>query len=228
MKRSPLLISFEGMDGAGKTTAAAAVTRELNDRGVNAKFLNKKTRFEFHEESVTKHMHALQDILWLKQNTDHVTLFSGRHWCLLIASWFQAYDLIIPRLDCEVVIVDGLHFKYLARYLRRDDFEGRSIRDMFSASPTPDISILLKLDSAEAFRRKKDFSPFEAGQQDGVTGSLKEAFCSYQEGVFEELSRELRDKSTEVIELDAGGPEEAIAMKATEIVMARLSCGEYA
>jgi thymidylate kinase len=177
-------ISFEGLDGAGKTTMARLVAGELSDAGVATRFVERKNG-EFPTPELTRRMALLKELIWeygdlpLHEYGDEHALFN-------MASWFSVLDRckIKPLLDqgCTVII-DNWYYKFASRFRAKPGINFALVKQCFSHLSRPDAVIFLDVSPSVAGGRKEQFSRGECGNFDGMTGLTRENFIRYQESV---------------------------------------------
>lgn len=217
-----MLITFEGMDGSGKTTLARVVVELLLRDGLRVEHMEKKD-VSFGTAYVQRHMAALKSVLWEYAPDDPLQELGDRHWLHLQASWFAALDHCRIRPANEsgaVVVLDNWYFKIMARFLLKPHFEAREVMHAFAALTRPDFVFLLDLPAGTALRRKRQVSSAECGLLDGFSGRGSESFVSYQEKVREQMVKMGRERGWTV--LDANQPPDALAERCVTLIRERM------
>lgn len=184
-------VSFEGTDGAGKSTIARRVFEQVRGDTGDVVFLEKNRPIPT-EPYAAFHLAKIREILWEYEPSAPLGVLGDFHWLHLIASWFHAtYECSVrPHVEQgRVVIADGWHYKYLARFALKKAPLSVSVEAVFGGIPTPDRMILLDVDPAVAAQRKMgDLKPSESGELDGgVEVDRRRGFISYQTAVREVL-----------------------------------------
>lgn len=215
-----MFISFEGIDGAGKTTASLLLVQVLTALGVRACHLSRK-RPMFEDRYVAAKADQIRDALW-PSTPDEPQYKLGDHFYLwLTAAWLNLIDenLIKPRLSKgRVVVVDGWYYKAAARHSMRPHIRPGLIEECFHPLSRPDLVILLDVPAAEAARRKAVYSNAEAGINDGEPVRSAEGFIAYQERCREALHEVLRREASQLAILDGTMEANAIANAANSLV----------
>jgi dTMP kinase len=190
-----LIIAFEGIDGAGKSTAALDLSARLTEKGIDnvligsaslrdndAEGIAESTNFASRseqEEEVIREIWELRDEI--------ARGFGPRALCLSNA-WEFAYrweSLALPALDVgKVVIADRYVDTALVREVLRGVDESY-VRGVYSFAPDPDLVVYVELDPTIAYERKTRagliIGYFEAGR-DVIRGarSLRTSFVAFQ------------------------------------------------
>ncbi|MGW4411371.1 dTMP kinase [Nonomuraea sp. NPDC004702] len=186
------LITVTGIDGAGKSTLAAALHAALKDANKNAILVGKHTTEVPMSAELSAYVDSVNTVVYRRDPT--VGAACGNHyWLCALAAWYALQDRLIirPALRAGVhVILDNAHHKILARYAVCPDVPTDLARQLFAHLTQPDLILFLRISADEALRRRNgDFTALEAGR----TGSTSEAFISYQTCVTEELRRQATD-----------------------------------
>jgi dTMP kinase len=145
--RHPQFITFEGIDGVGKTTQVQLLTDYLIRNGKDAVVC--------YEPGATEIGEQIRAILL---NPDNVQMFSLTELLLFFASRSQLIqELIIPSLrDGKVVLADRFFDSTLAYqgYGRGIDIQLiERLNAIATQGVTPDITFLLDIDVADAIKR---------------------------------------------------------------------------
>jgi dTMP kinase len=190
-----MFIAFAGIDGAGKTTTAAAVAKLLGDGVDNVDYLDGK-RPRFSQPYVQTQADRLRAALWDPDGDQYLLGF--RHYLFLSAAWFEMLDrcLIEPALDDgRTIVTDGWVHKSAARSaLRAPHVSATECRAAYLRLTRPDLTIMLDIRPEEALARKAEFTRIERGGSDGVAGDGENGFVAYQNRVREVLLRMADDE----------------------------------
>lgn len=216
-----VMICFEGLDGAGKTATAREVTRRLKAAGEAAVYVDKSNP-DFVHPFVQRHMAALRRVIWENENADPTEALGFEHWVHLLAAWYDVVDRCRVRPLLEggyTVIIDGWHYKYLARFLHKRFPPAEHVRACFGALRRPDFVVLLDVDPAIAAARRTQLRPTETGNLDGFSGQTRENFIAYQTLVSRALTAVLAHESTVTIRVGTN----SLMAVADEVVL-ELAC----
>jgi thymidylate kinase len=220
---SGLFVCVEGIDGAGKTTAAHTTAAALRRHGVPATVFDKQ-RTGFGTPYVRRHTGALRELIWGHPPDDPYLELGDMHWVYLQAAWYAAVArcAIAPLLAAgQVVVTDTWTYKFLAKLALRPEVDLDAAAAVFAGLPRPDLVVHLQLDPAVAARRKDRIAISEAGNHEGVVALTAQAFIDYQQRlavVLDGWSR--RDGWTGLDVTALGEPEVADAV--TALVIDRL------
>lgn len=180
-----VLISFEGCDGAGKSTVASEIHEALSRLGKKTKLIRPK-KVTFVDSRVQSHMQVLASILWEPPDVNTMPKLSDMHWLHLAAAWFETVDQVIVRPslgEFDFVILDSWIHKLLVRFsLKGADVTAEAQR-CFASLSVPDFTILLDIDPEIAADRKINFGISESGNLDGLVGRTRENFVRYQQNI---------------------------------------------
>lgn len=158
----PLLISFEGIDGSGKSTQCKVLYHELLDRGYGVHL--------YREPGGTKISEKIRDILLDRENmemspvTEMLLYFSSRNQLIT--------EKVLPALSRgEIVLLDRFVDSTLAyqghgRDLSIEDI--RKVADVAIGGLSPDLTILVDtpLDTAEDRMDDRELDRLEAENAD--------------------------------------------------------------
>jgi dTMP kinase len=142
-----ILITIEGLDGAGKSTLAAALARELRERGARVELLREPGGVELSER-----IRALVK--------DPALTVGARAEALLYAAARAqlVQERVMPLLDAGTTVLldrfvdSSLAYQGAARGLGVDAV--RAINELATAGLTPDRTLLLRLTPAEGRARQ--------------------------------------------------------------------------
>jgi thymidylate kinase len=182
------LIAVAGIDGAGKSTLAAALRTTLTNMGHETILAGKQTVDVPSDEDLSQYLDAVNAVVYRRKAS--VGQACGDHyWLFALAAWHSLQDrhIIRPALQAGIhVILDNSHHKTLARYtLSREMTDGLAAQ-AFAHLSSPDVILFLRIPSQDALRRKRTFTPLEAGH----AGPSAEHFIAYQNKVADDLSRQ--------------------------------------
>lgn len=175
-------ITFEGMDGAGKTTTSASVARLVARDGNEVLYVDKK-KIALDHPYLAQHAETLRNLIWSYPPTAPIQGLGDPHWLHLMASWFYLLDetVIRPALAAGgIVIVDSWIGKFLARFALKDGLRGEQAKRAFADLSQPDFTLFLDVDPTVAAGRKREFTIAECGNLDGYVGTSAENFVNYQ------------------------------------------------
>lgn len=197
-------LTFEGIEGCGKSTQAARVAAALRDRG----FPVVLTR----DPGGTPAGERIRDVLL--HTVDHL---SERAEAALYAAARAELvaKVVAPALARgEVVVCDRFEDSFVAYQGYARGLGAAAMRELSAWATgdlSPDLTILLDLPVAEAFARV-------AGQLDRVERESLEFHEKVREG-FLAIARERADR---IVVIDARAPEEAVFERVMAEVLARL------
>jgi thymidylate kinase len=186
-----LFLAIEGIDGAGKTTAAQIAAKLLCRRGRHAVAVA-RDEAAWHSPYVAGHMAALRDLIWGEPPDAPYLDFGDEHWVHLQAAWYAAFArcVVTPAVaGGTIVLADTWGYKFLAKLALRPpgrvDFD--AAWDLFHAILRPDVVVHLHAEPAIAAARKTTFSGSETGNREGTPDLSAAAFTSYQRSLAEVL-----------------------------------------
>jgi thymidylate kinase len=163
-----LLIAFEGIDGAGKTTTASLLAASLASSGYSASEANKR------EPRVTspfakEQLRALADRLWGIPHDDRLESLGDLHWIYLNAAYFAGihYSMSAELGPRGVIILDSWINKFVARVTTNGRFKIDEVLAILDPLPQPDMVFLLDVPPATADRRKSFVTDLERGSLGG-------------------------------------------------------------
>jgi thymidylate kinase len=99
-------IALEGIDGAGKTTAARVAAEVLRSRGRRAVAVVRDDAAGC-SAYVAGHMAALQDLIWGEQPDAPYLDLGDEHWVYLQAAWYSAFArcVVLPAVAEGFIVV---------------------------------------------------------------------------------------------------------------------------
>jgi thymidylate kinase len=186
-----LFVAVEGIDGAGKTTAASTAARVLHQRGRRAVAV---TRDGIADSSpyVAEHMAALRELIWGEPPDAPYLELGDEHWVHLQAAWYSAFARCVAMPAVAgggIVLTDTWGYKFLAKLALRPP--GRvsfgAAWTVFEALPQPDVIVHLHTDPVVAAARKPGFSASETGNREGTPELSAVTFAAYQQDLAEVL-----------------------------------------
>ena len=184
-------IAIEGIDGAGKTTAAQVAAEVLRSRGRRAIAVTRGDAARC-PAYVAGHMAALRDLIWGEPPDAPYLDLGDEHWVHLQAAWYSAFArcVVLPAVaEGFIVLTDTWGYKFLAKLALRPP--GRVSFDaawaVFETIPQPDAVVHLHAAPAVAAARKPAFSGSETGNREGAPELSAAAFATYQAHLAEVL-----------------------------------------
>ncbi|NEB74293.1 hypothetical protein G3I40_03435 [Streptomyces sp. SID14478] len=187
-----MLIVIEGIDGSGKSTAAAMVAERLSTgRAPSSPTPGGKKAIGPTDRETEARAVRLRDLIWSSPESAGDT-FGATHWILLIASWYAGLTRLRPDLQPShpgVCVMDGWFYRNIAKTLVREPLDPQWVESLFAPAPEPDLVVLLDVPPDVAWERRETFKDTELGRWDGFSGPAREAFCAYQSVIRQELMR---------------------------------------
>lgn len=186
-----MFVALEGIDGAGKSSTAAAVAALLGARGVTVRLVRHNVA-EPDDPFVAEYLEGLRALQQMSLRGPYYRL-GDPHWVLIRASYYALVDrcVVSPALERgDVVVADGWFHKFVARIAAggvraRGDYDRlEQILPLFAPVRLPDRVFLLDTPVATAAtRRMADVNPGELGPQHAGTPTPETAFVTYQSAV---------------------------------------------
>lgn len=212
-----VLIVFEGIDGAGKTTQAKKLTDWLKDRGYPTKFTKWNS-----SEIVSKAIQKAKD-----ERAMTPMLYSLLHACDLLMRYKED---IHPALEEDRIVVAD---RYVYTSYVRDKLRGvdTSVLDrIYSGLRAPDILFHCVLPIRLAFERilhgKKDIHYYAAGMDIGYSPSKEESLVKYSAAMDREYKAVLK-QAEDVYPLDMAQSIEEIFQTVRKALAAKFGIGKY-
>ncbi|MEU6997290.1 hypothetical protein [Nonomuraea sp. NPDC046570] len=158
-----MLIAFEGIDGAGKTTTAPLVAARLSDLGYTVTEATKRT-FTAKSPFAQEQLQAVADRLWRVPHDDRLDSLGTLHWIYLNAAFFAgAHHALSEDLGPgEIAVFDNWINKFVARITGNGKFKLDDALQTLHLLPQPDMVFVLDVPPATAVTRK-EFSHLERG-----------------------------------------------------------------
>ncbi|HYK22161.1 MAG TPA: dTMP kinase [Pyrinomonadaceae bacterium] len=208
-----ILVCFEGLDGAGKTTIARSVTNSLLNAGFPARLVERKDP-DCDNEELTKRLELLKQLIW-DYGELPITELGDYHALHNMASWFSAIDYrkIRPSLERgSIVIVDNWYFKFYSRFRVKPAIDPNLLQASFAHLTRPDLVVFLDVTPEVAAVRKGDFGKGETGFFDGYGQPSYTTFIEYQQKVRSVMKELAREEGWLSIEVNDKSPEQISAL----------------
>ena len=167
--RSPLLISFSGLDGAGKSTQIANLQQFIERRGLSAKLLafwdNVVVLSRYREGFVHKVYGSERGIGAPGQPVNRQDKNVRRWYLTIVRHGLYLLDAIhlvkvvgeARRSNADVIIMDRYIYDELANLPLTNFLSRIFVRVVDAFVPRPDIAYLLDADPVEACQRKPEY-----------------------------------------------------------------------
>lgn len=219
-----MFITFEGMDGAGKTSTSAAVAEQLIARGYPIDYIDKKS-IGLADPHLVRHAESIKALIWSYPASAPIDRLGDAHWLHLMASWFHLLDETVLRPALQggrVVLVDSWIGKFLARFAIKPGDQESSARHAFEGLSEPTLTVFLDVDPVVAAARKGEFTMAECGNLDGYSGTSLENFVAYQAKNRKALLRFADERSWHRIDTTDRSQNEVVSL-ATEVICQQIS-----
>jgi dTMP kinase len=202
------LITIEGIDGAGKSTLAAALVKELQTRGIEARLLR--------EPGGVRAAELLRDLV---KNPD-LRIGARAEALLYAAARAQLVEEAVEPLLAggTWVLLDrfvdsSLAYQGAGRQLGIEPV--RSVNDFATGSLTPDLTVLLRIDPALGRRRSSD----RGGPPDRLEREADQFFSRIARA-YDELAAAAPERT---VSIDGSQTPERVLQAALAIVQQRLA-----
>jgi dTMP kinase len=215
--RKPLFVSFEGIDGSGKTTQIGMLAGYLEGRGRTVRVLREPGGTELGERIRELVLDGGEVVPWAE-----VSLFAAAR-AQLVATALRPALEAGSDVICDRYVDSSVAYQGLARGLGADAVLDWSLR--VTDGLLPDVTFLLALEADEASARITE--PLTAGSALPRTAPdrLERESISFRRRVAEAYRELAAGSPGRIVSLDAGLRPESIAEQVREHV-ARLLCGE--
>jgi thymidylate kinase len=228
LPRRPLLVSVEGIDGAGKTHVSRLLAERLRARGLHVDVLDKHEA-RFGDTFADSRLDLLRAAIWPREPEPDEDVL-GTHFSLfLLAAWLAALKrLVAAAAPCDVRITDGTYFRVVAKAHVRSSLAIDWLLSLFEDALEPDCIALLDIDPAQAWLRRPSFKATEVGRWDGFAGEPRQAFVSYQGKVRAVLLSFAEERGWAVVRQTASSDPDHVCSAVEEALGARLLDGRLA
>lgn len=190
-------ICFEGIDGSGKTSISQQFASYAESFGKKVFFLDKKNTRLIDDDFSRSQLDNIKASLWDYPVQEDLSKLGDYHWLTLLASWYSAlYETCVkPKIDeGYTVVCDGWVYKYIARFVMKQNIPDSLVKDIFNFIPSPDLIFFIDINPDVAYSRKNEIRPSESGAYDGEHQSIKTGFLNYQTKVRDNLTSVLCGK----------------------------------
>lgn len=179
-----LFIAVEGIDGAGKTTAAQVAANVLRSRGRHAVAVAREDAGGC-SAYVARHMAALRELIWDEPPDAPYLDLGDEHWVHLQAAWYAAFArcVVAPAVaEGAIALADTWGYKFLAKLALRppERVNFDAAWDAYQRILRPDVVVHLHADPAVAAARKPSFSRSETGNGEEASDLSAAGFTEYQ------------------------------------------------
>lgn len=225
-----MIIAFEGIDGAGKSTAALQLSAKLTEQGIDNVLVTSASLREDEADDFDgddDEASAVLRRIWRAR--DELELNFGPRALCLSNAWEFAYrweSQIVPALAAgKVVIADRYVDTARVREVLRGVDDGY-VRAVYGFASAPDLVLHLDLEPEVAYRRKTKakllIGYFEAGR-DVIRGArtLRMSFVAFQSQCRQRYAQILQRQ--EVVQFDAGCAPEELHAAILRAVLQRLT-----
>lgn len=176
-----MLLTFEGIDGSGKTTISRMVYEKLKYRIPQIQY-HEKSSTDFDHPYIRDQVSKLREVLWppnLGEQKHNV--FGDYYWLFLMAAWFsiQSVRLKSDRSQSNLILFDSWYYRFVAKFINKG-FDKEWLFSIFDATDEPDLVVMLDIDPQLAWKRRSKFKNIEMGKWDGFSGDDFESYCKYQ------------------------------------------------
>ncbi len=182
--RGGLFVTFEGIDGSGKSTTARRLTERLRSRGIAVTYVEHNSH-DLGHPAVSAYT---AELLAMKRRTHtfEFGILGEVHWALIRASYYALVDRFVVQPAVargDIAIADGWYYKFLARL--QTDGTGADfgwLRTVLGTMRAPDVVLLLDTPPELAAARKRAFNNSEFGITP-AQGNQRAVFAAYQRRV---------------------------------------------
>lgn len=207
------LIVLEGIDGSGKTTLAPLVCDRLRPPTGRALPLLKKS-VDYEDTYTRTHLRRLRHVIW-DERKPSADVMGGRHWALLIASWYAVLEARTLAMSDNTLVSDGWYFRNIAKSLEETVIDEAWMRMLFAPVRAPDAVVLLDVKPELAQQRARAFDPRESGGR-ALGGPTN--FITYQSRIRQQLRRMATNEDWILVPVgDRQAPEELADLVAEQV-----------
>jgi thymidylate kinase len=186
-----IVIAFEGIDGAGKSSIAARLYERLQGCAINVALVVTRgaatgplvlpLRDGGYADAALSRLAAL---VWPRDNAESHDELGYRFWTGLVGAYFYGLEEgLLPQLrrQFDLVIVENWCFKYAAKIALKGQ-PAAVLAQSLPLEPAVDVVFLVDTPPEEAWRRGAQcgFSFVELGGQDGYAELGQGSFVDYQ------------------------------------------------
>jgi thymidylate kinase len=213
-----MIVAFEGIDGAGKTTLAPRVAAILQHHGIDARFAAKRAP-GISDNFAKEQLNIISECLWGVPHDARLDSLGTPYWIYLNAAYFSGIYAALSRQQqpYQVTIFDNWINKFIARISARGEFRGDELETILALVPQPDLVVLLDVEPDVAAQRKLTASELEQGVL--FNGQLD--FVGYQGLIRDHLLAQARQRDWPVVV--AGARQlDAIAAETAQLIYHRI------
>ena len=195
-----MFLTFEGIDGSGKTTISKLVCRKLKSRIPNIQYYEKSSA-DFNHLYIREQALKLKEVLWPSDLGDQEhNVFGDYYWLLLMGAWFsiQSINVRSVQLQNDLILFDSWYYRFIAKFINKG-FDKEWLFSIFGAVIEPDIVVMLDIDPQLAWKRRPKFNNIELGKWDGLIGNKFKSYCKYQTHIRKILLQFAKERSWFVI-----------------------------
>lgn len=183
-------LTFEGIDGAGKTTLGHLVKQELERQGWRVVPVDHK-KLEYDRTTfLGKKLYSLQSAIWGHVENEALGQLPTMCWIYMLATWYilVSKHFVEPlRGSGEIVIADSWMYKRIARFSLKKDIDIDHLMRCFTNISAPDVTFLMDVSPNETWKRRKSYPPKDLGVFDGFTSPPAKSYFVYQQAIREKL-----------------------------------------
>ncbi|MGH3937151.1 MAG: dTMP kinase [Pseudonocardiaceae bacterium] len=215
-----MFISFEGIDGAGKTTLSTALAHQLGRHGVDVVLFHKKSIPLGVDPYVEQHLATLSRLIWDEADHQPIHLLGDAHWVRLMAAYFAAISEVViqPALAAgRTVVTDNWYYKFLARITVNTGCPQDECERVFDGILEPTDVVYLELDPSVAVARKSRFTRGEIGQHQRQSEAGDQGFVRYQSTVAEFYRGLAEERKWSIVRPEHETPEELANLVARDL-----------
>lgn len=137
-----MLLTFEGIDGSGKTTISRMVYEKLKYRIPQIQY-HEKSSTDFDHPYIRDQVSKLREVLWppnLGEQKHNV--FGDYYWLFLMAAWFsiQSVRLKSDRSQSNLILFDSWYYRFVAKFINKG-FDKEWLFSIFDATDEPDLVV---------------------------------------------------------------------------------------